>query len=167
MSQSSIGAVAAAAATSKRTSSLRSIQNKFQNQFINNSSSKLNNASNTNSLSFARVHTPTKQQLQNHSLRIASLEQKQSNLNGNILSNTNYPTISIISQGPKQQSQSPLNMSGTGGYQPIYQRNSNSSVTSYSSMNKTEGEAAANQTKQKSAAKRLPNEDLIEQYDYI
>ena len=34
-------------------------------------------------------------------------------------------------------------------------------------MNKTEGEAAANQTKQKSAAKRLPNEDLIEQYDYI
>jgi hypothetical protein len=182
--------------TNKRTSSLRSIQHKIQNQFLNLSSSKLNNSSNniinsnTNSNNISvnitgnRTNTVTKQQLQNHAIRIANLEQKQANLKQPVMAssnvapaspntNTNYPNISIISQSPKHQNQ---NVS----YQAIYQRNIYSNNSSLLNKNEIESNNSAisnsnskiitdsSQSKIKSSSSRLDNnQDLIEQYDYI
>ena len=136
------------------------------------STSKLNsNSTSSTSNTFnARVNTPTKLNLQNHSIRIANLQQKQAHQNmygtistpktsnnSKIVSNTNYPTISIISQGPRPSLTN-------GNYQSAYHRQNNqSSNSSYKSISSNNNHII----KAKNSAKIIDSEDLIEQYDYI
>jgi len=168
-------------ANNKRTSSLRNIQNKLTSHFMtgSTSSSKLNNAT----LQQKTCQTPTKLNLQNHSLRIANIQQKQAHLktynsspkmivnnnNSTMSSNTNYPTISIISQSPAKNS---LLNSTTNGYQPLFHRNhsehqhtSTSTVRSYSLTSQQHLFDETNRVKNSKITADC--NDLIEQYDYI
>ena len=145
------------------------------------SSSKLNNTS----LQQKNYQTPTKLNLQNHSLRIANIQQKQAHLksynsspkmivnNNNSTmksSNTNYPTISIISQSPVKSSSS-LN-SASNGYQALFQRHQSeqqhittSTVRSYASSIQ---QNSFDETSRIKNSKLVADcKDLIEQYDYI
>lgn len=144
------------------------------------SSSKLNNTN----LQQKNYQTPTKLNLQNHSLRIANIQQKQAHLksynsspkmivnNNNSTmksSNTNYPTISIISQSPVKSSS--LN-SASNGYQALFQRHQSeqqhittSTVRSYASSIQ---QNSVDETSRIKNSKLVADcKDLIEQYDYI
>ena len=81
-----------------------------------------------------------------------------------IKSNTNYPTISIISQGPGQASKPPLSNGGSSYQHQVFQKqNSHSNIID--SMNSSSKPVL---TKKHNSAKILNNkDDLIEQYDYI
>ena len=95
--------------------------------------------------SYMRVNTPTKQQLQNHSLRIATIQQHQQQ---QVNMHNHYPTISIISQAPKSANHPHV----TSAYQvpPLpYHRSASSHSSAFNSK------------------RYNTNEDLIEQYDYI
>jgi len=147
----------------QRTSSLRNVNNNNNRKNINNlvssaSASTMNNPSNVSLNSTNnRTNPPTKQQLQNHSIRIASLQQQQQQqqqqqYQQNLNAYNHYPTISIISQTPI----SPKPNGISSGYQmpplPYHRNMPNQSSHSNHKLNKFN---------------TMKNEDIIEQYDYI
>ncbi len=76
-----------------------------------------------------------------------------------MISNTNYPTISIISQSPR---------SASGTYQPIYQRNNSSASSNmFLTSNKSSDVELSKMKSSTSSSNKRVNNDLIEQYDYI
>lgn len=143
----------------KRTASLRSIQKSQLNQHLdllnNNSSNNANTNYNTNSSS--SFITPTKQQLQNHSLRIATIQQQQQQIpNG-------YTNFSIISQVPKQQmtlnqhmNRLELSPSSSSNYHRSIALNSVTNSYTQSQNQKFSNNLVKNE-----------DDDVIEHYDYI
>lgn len=97
--QSTSNLMIATGQTSKRTNSLRSSQKSSLNQHLDT----LSNSNHTAAVGTGFI-TPTKQQLHNHSLRIANIQQQQ-------MQKSNY---TVIGQGPAKQS-------------VTYQRNSSAS----------------------------------------
>ena len=196
--------------TNKRTSSLRNGQKTNpQNGVVNlnnsNSASKLNyirvqnnvnttnnsnvniNISNTNGTTSS---TATKQQLENHSMRIASIQQQQQQqqqqVNGlfnTVGANNHYPTISIISQAPKPPpapstpnfnhnhlhshytnvNKTPTFLRSSSATRPSSTiNNNNSSLINNSNKNNT-----LKSSNNSNSNKISKNEEIIEQYDYI
>ena len=146
--------------STKRTSSLRSIQkpqqpvfNKYnQSDLINGSS---NGAVSVSASSFIQANTPTKQQLQNHSLRVASIQQKQQTTTNNAANY--YSNVSVIPQKPRPNQERITQLN-----QQINSLEISSSTSNHKLVMPNQIKTAAKLVK-----KSVTGPDIIEQYDYI
>ena len=161
-------------APTKRTASLRSIQKTLVNQHSEPlpyseirttsqyyPSSPPPTTTTTSQTSNSYLFTPTKVQLENHSLRIASIQQQNSNYNSH--HNPYYhqnggSSMTVISQAPN----------GSNGSNPRPKLVPQSATTQLVQQRFVAIELNPNQTSSTSARKSINGKhELIEQYDYI
>ncbi len=151
----------------KRTASLRSIQKQSHttpppkyNQFDLVNSPMTNGTTSISASSFMQTNTPTKQQLQNHSLRIASIQQSQQQKQQNIPLNGHVAASfysSVISQSSKQN-QERINQ--------LNQQINSLEIKNISSQ-RQQGMPVHATKPTKLLQKASTSADIIEQYDYI